>query len=104
MTIRSILFMAAMLLAVEGECQTKSDFSIDLWPDGLPNSNGIDKTKPFDDATQNFKPNIRVFLPEKPDGRAVIACPGGGYSHLAMDHEGYDWAPFFNSRGTSLLL
>ncbi len=104
MTIRSILFMAAMLLAVEGECQTKSDFSIDLWPDGLPNSNGIDKTKPFDDATQNFKPNIRVFLPEKPDGRAVIACPGGGYSHLAMDHEGYDWAPFFNSRGIALIV
>jgi acetyl esterase/lipase/lysophospholipase L1-like esterase len=42
---------------------------------------------------------LEVFLPEQPSGRAVVDCPGGGYSHLAMDHEGYDWAEFFNSRG-----
>jgi len=42
---------------------------------------------------------LEVFLPEQPSGRAVVDCPGGGYSHLAMQHEGYDWAEFFNSRG-----
>lgn len=31
--------------------------------------------------------------------RAVVACPGGGYSHLAITHEGTDWAKFFNDRG-----
>lgn len=79
---------------------------IDLWQKGLPNSNGIDTTQPYDDSKQNFKPNIRVFLPaaEKSTGRAVVCCPGGGYSHLAMDHEGYQWAPFFNERGIALIV
>lgn len=79
---------------------------IDLWPKGLPNTNGIDTTQPYDDSKQNFKPNIKVFLPaaDKATGRAVVCCPGGGYSHLAMDHEGYQWAPFFNERGIAFIV
>ena len=42
---------------------------------------------------------LTCFLPEKPTGRAVVACPGGGYAHLAMQHEGTDWAPYFNAQG-----
>lgn len=79
---------------------------IDLWPNGLPNSNEIDKIQPFDDSKQNFKPSIRVFLPEKDKaaGMAVVCCPGGGYSHLALDHEGYDWAEFYNDLGIALIV
>lgn len=79
---------------------------VNLWPNGLPNSNGIDKTKPYDDATQNFRPTLWVFLPEasKATGRAVVCCPGGGYSHLATGHEGYEWAPFFRERGIALIV
>ena len=79
---------------------------IDLWPDGLPNSNGIDLTQPYDDSRQNFKPTIRVFLPDasRADGRAVVCLPGGGYTHLATDHEGYDWAPFFLERGIAFIV
>lgn len=93
-----------LLLTSSGMCaQTKSVHDIDLWPKGLPNTNGIDSA-PFDDSKRNFKPSIRVFLPVNPDGRAVIACPGGGYSGLAMDHEGYDWAEFFNKQGIALIV
>ena len=45
---------------------------------------------------------LEVFLPENPTGRAVVDCPGGGYSHLAMNHEGYDWAEYFNKQGIAL--
>lgn len=45
------------------------------------------------------KSTLDVFLPENPSGRAIVDCPGGGYSHLAMNHEGYDWAKFFNDQG-----
>lgn len=46
-------------------------------------------------------PSLRVYLPdpEIATGRMVIALPGGGYQHLAVFHEGYDWAPFFLSKG-----
>lgn len=47
---------------------------------------------------------LTVYLPEHPSGRAIVDCPGGGYSHLAMDHEGHDWAPFFNSRGIAFIV
>ncbi len=84
----------------------QAPIDIDLWQNGLPNSNGIDKTQPYDDSKQNFKPSIRVFLPdaEKATGRAVVCCPGGGYSHLATAHEGYDWAPYFNNQGIALIV
>ena len=93
-------------IGVLGLHAQQQPFDIDLWQNGLPNSNGIDKTQPYDDAKQNFKPSIRVFLPEagKATGRAVVCCPGGGYSHLATDHEGYDWASFFNERGIALIV
>lgn len=42
---------------------------------------------------------LTCYLPDYASGRAVIACPGGGYSHLAMEHEGTDWANFFNTQG-----
>lgn len=42
---------------------------------------------------------LTAYLPRHPSGRAIVDCPGGGYSHLAIDHEGHDWASFFNERG-----
>lgn len=101
--ILSLIISFTTLIAT---AQQSAPFDIDLWPQGLPNSNGIDKTQPFDDSQRNFKPSVRVFLPQadKANGMAVVCCPGGGYSHLATDHEGYDWAPFFNERGIALIV
>lgn len=36
--------------------------------------------------------------------RAVLVCPGGGYSHLAMDHEGKQWAAFFQRLGITTVV
>ncbi len=35
---------------------------------------------------------------------AVIMCPGGGYSRLAMDHEGHDMAPWFCGQGITYIV
>jgi acetyl esterase/lipase len=43
-------------------------------------------------------PNLTIYRPEKPDGSALLVCPGGGYSHLAP-HEGEPVAKFFNRTG-----
>ena len=100
------LLAAIMCIFATFAANAQEPISIDLWQEGLPNSNGIDKTEPFDDSKQNFKPNIRVFLPEKSkaNGMAVVCLPGGGYSHLALDHEGYDWAPYFNDLGFAFVV
>jgi acetyl esterase/lipase len=47
------------------------------------------------------EPTLSVFLPakEKATGAAVIICPGGGYSILAIGHEGYAVAKRLNEAG-----
>lgn len=49
---------------------------------------------------------MTVYLPKAKNatGRAVVDCPGGGYTHLAIDHEGHQWADFFNSRGIAFIV
>ena len=96
-----LITLALIMLSTFSSASAQQVIDIDLWTSGLPNSNGIDKTEPYDDAKRNFKPSIRVFLPEadKATGAAVVACPGGGYDHLALEHEGYDWSNFFTERG-----
>ena len=54
--------------------------------------------------TDDGKANIVGYLPEKSTGRAVVCCPGGGYSHLAVNHEGHDWAKYFNQQGIVLFV
>lgn len=75
-------------------------FDVKLWEKEMPNTNGIDN-QPENKGKGNYYPEMRVFLPDSfsATGRMVVACPGGGYSHLALDHEGYDWAPYFNKQG-----
>src|ERR1700743_3070045 len=48
-------------------------------------------------------PTLTVFLPERGtgNGTAVIVCPGGGYSHLAMTHEGTEFAKWLNGLGVA---
>lgn len=48
-------------------------------------------------------PTLKVYLPakEKANGAAVVICPGGGYSIVAIDHEGYKVAEKFNEMGVA---
>ena len=71
-------------------------FDMTLWP----NRPTVESNNPEDTA------KIWVFLPKKEEatGRAVVICPGGGYQHLAMNHEGFDWAPFFNNMGIAAIV
>ena len=48
-------------------------------------------------------PTLEIYLPakEKNTGTAIVIAPGGGYSILAIDHEGYDVAKWLNSIGVA---
>lgn len=45
------------------------------------------------------RPALTVYKPQKPNGKAVIICPGGGYSILAFDKEGTRVAEEMNRWG-----
>jgi len=73
-----------------------------LWPTGAPGAKGNE---------DGDKPTLTIYLPpksrkghlsvEKATGTAVVICPGGGYGHLAMDHEGHQIAQWLNSLGVA---
>jgi len=49
-------------------------------------------------------PGMTVYRPARPNGIAVIMCPGGGYSHQAAAHEGHDMAQWFNAQGITYVV
>jgi acetyl esterase/lipase len=63
-----------------------------LWSNGAPGALG---------TADEDKPSLTPYLAKSPNGTAVIVCPGGGYQHLAMDHEGVQVAKWLNSLGIS---
>lgn len=46
-------------------------------------------------------PEMIAYLPEKPNGIAVIICPGGSYARLSLDKEGISVAKKFNEIGVT---
>jgi acetyl esterase/lipase len=44
-------------------------------------------------------PQLRVFLPPRPNGRGVLVIPGGGYEFVSVGNEGVDIAARFNDLG-----
>ncbi|HEX5006573.1 MAG TPA: alpha/beta hydrolase, partial [Hyphomonadaceae bacterium] len=37
-------------------------------------------------------PTLKVFHPARPNGAAVLICPGGGYQRVVLDKEGDELA------------
>lgn len=42
---------------------------------------------------------LTIYPAAKPNGQAIVACPGGGYAGIAVTHEGHDMAAWFNTQG-----
>ena len=51
--------LALLLLLISLPAYSQKTFEMDIWPDGLPNTNGTDLTKPYDDNARNYKQGHR---------------------------------------------
>jgi acetyl esterase/lipase len=49
-------------------------------------------------------PSLDVFLPEKPNGTAVLVLPGGGFRYVVPDLEGSELAATLNPLGISVFV
>jgi acetyl esterase/lipase len=77
--------------------------------DPIPNSRSVANGETVDSSgspvhlsySKVSHPTLTVWQPPagKRNGTAVVVCPGGGYVHLAMTHEGTDVAAWLNSLG-----
>ena len=65
-----------------------------LWPSGAPGALGEEDVD---------KPTLTVFLPlaPNPTKTGVVVAPGGGYTHLAVEKEGFAFARWLNERGVA---
>jgi acetyl esterase/lipase len=90
--------------------QIEPDGVVDLWPgippgapSPLPREEIVFRTNTFnltDRAVhQVAKPSLSVFRPKRPNGAAMLIIPGGGYSWVVVDKEGYEGAKHFVEHG-----
>lgn len=97
----------SILLSVATMLSAQNTFELPLWPAGAPNSNGLTGTEEDLEGgrvANVIKPSITVYKADKPNGIAIIMCPGGGYARLAMNHEGHDMAPWLNAQGITYIV
>ncbi len=101
------LLIIAIFISVFSYSQTRD--TLYLWSGNVPGEKGI-KHAPIqsNDSKGNVSrlkevtnPALVVYKPEKANSSraGILICPGGGYSILAIDKEGYEIAEWLNSLG-----
>lgn len=87
-----VTLSCAILLTSISNLLAQSPQTIRLWAEDAPGALG---------SEEKDVPTAIVYLPEKtniPTG-AIVIFPGGGYGHLAIDHEGHQIARWANEQG-----
>lgn len=83
---------------------------IDLWPGeaaGMPSPPPAEtiRERSTDPAHNDRimravrRPRLAAFRPARPNGAAVLIIPGGGYSWVVIDKEGYEMARLLSGQG-----
>ena len=93
---KKISLILFMMLCVQSFAQVTCD-TLQLWSAAAPGALG---------SSPQDIPQLIVCLPmaDKATGTAVVVCPGGGYGHLAMDHEGRQVAEWLNANGIAAFI
>jgi acetyl esterase/lipase len=100
------------LLLATAVAQAADPIVVKLWPKGAPEKPGfkiepetsVDKGDGIMRTSNVSDPTIAIYKAEKPNGTAVVVCPGGGYSILAIEHEGSKVCEWLNSIGVTGVL
>jgi acetyl esterase/lipase len=102
----------ALVLLFAFAAQAAEPLTIKLWPAGAPEKAGlkigpeeeIQKGDGIKRVTNVTDPTITLYRPEKANGTTVVVCPGGGYSILAIEHEGTKVCDYLNTLGVTAAL
>ena len=89
---RSSLLLLATAATLLAQRPVAEPPSFPLWSQGAPGAQGAD---------DKDVPALTPWIAKKPNGKAIVVCPGGGYGALANDHEGKQIAQWLNSQGIS---
>jgi acetyl esterase/lipase len=101
-----IILCFLLWTAVAAFAQERID--LPLWPDGVPESNGItaEEINENNYFSNVSVPAMSVFKanPDKNTGAALIICPGGGYARQAAGHEGFQLTGWLNENGITAIV
>ena len=111
-TVAAVVGLIAPALAADTSANAPSPPVINIWPGVAPGSEHstqreIDTELPHPgNLTTHLirnvvTPTLTVFAPAKPNGTALIVCPGGGYFGLMFNYEGTDFAEWLRARGVT---
>ncbi|MGQ3051857.1 MAG: alpha/beta hydrolase [Roseateles sp.] len=88
-----------------------------LWPEGVPAATRADAPATRGDvgaerldangAIANVSvPTLTVVLPavDRPNGTAIVLCPGGGYRYLSWQREGLQYAAWLSTLGITTFI
>ena len=77
------------------------DVMFNLWPEGAPTDNGLTGEEiDYGNHVSNVThPTLGVYLPENPNGLAILVCPGGGYVDVWDKTEGYANSRWYTEQG-----
>ncbi|QCR21860.1 alpha/beta hydrolase [Pontibacter sp. SGAir0037] len=92
-----LLLASIAILKLSDVLAQEKPQEIPLYSTAVPNEKAVKGNEKPEDRV----PTLSIFLPEKGhgNGTAVIVFPGGGYTHRAMNHEGFDVARKLNEQG-----
>src|SRR4051794_41341843 len=85
-----VFFSGNATTALAADGQAAKPERIGLWHRRAPIGDGT-----FDDA----EAWLTVHRPEKPNGTAIVICPGGGYRQRVFGPEGHGIAAWLNRHG-----
>lgn len=102
------IILITLFLGFMRHLSAQNGTEMPLYADKIPNSKET-KTPETSETRANGTrfisrtaiPTLTVFIPEKPNGKAVIICPGGGYRGVAIEHEGLQVAKALNEAGVA---
>lgn len=88
-----------------------------LWPEGVPaavradapaarGDLGPERVDANGSISNVSQPTLTVVAPavDRPNGTAVILCPGGGYSYLSANREGQQYAAWLSTLGITTFI
>ena len=101
------LVLMFMVLIGMTEYLKAQNQEIQVWENEIPTSiksNDYKEVKVFEKGILNqvsrvTVPTMSVFSPEIANGTAILIFPGGGYTNLSIDKEGFKVAQWLNSLG-----
>jgi acetyl esterase/lipase len=102
--LRVAVLSVVVLIATSRSFAADPEREIFIWPADHPANSGVEPaavgSKEWMERIDRG-PSITPFIPDagQQTGAAVVICPGGGYGHLAMDHEGLQVARWMRDRG-----